>query len=61
MALVRRSRKFFMSTANRTRASMSFRQHWNEIDRPCAYALIDAVGVKQRPAVDPASSGDFST
>jgi len=59
VALVRRSRKFFMSTANRTRASMSFRQHWN--GNPCAYALIDAVGVKQRPAVDPASSGDFST
>jgi hypothetical protein len=46
-----------MSTANRTRASMSFRQHWN--GNPCAYALIDAVEV--RPAVDPARDGDCAT
>lgn len=52
-----------MSTANRTRASMSFRQHWNENDRPCAFALIDAVGVKSRPAVEPDrhGSGDLVT
>lgn len=46
-----------MSTAQRTRPSMSFQQHWN--GNPCAYAPID--GVKRRPAVDPASSGDLVT
>ena len=48
-----------MSTANRTRESMSFQQHWN--GNPCMYALIDAVGVKSRPAVVPASSGEIVT
>jgi len=49
-----------MSTANRTRASMSFQQHWN--GNPCMYALIgDGDVVKSRPAVDPASSGDVVT
>ena len=47
-----------MSTANRTRASMSFQQHWN--GNPCAFALIvDTVQV--RPAVDPASSEEMVT
>ncbi len=51
-----------MSSTNRTRASMSFQQHWNEINRPCAYALIgDLDVVKQRPAVDPARDGDCVT
>jgi hypothetical protein len=57
MRVVGRSRKFFMSTANRTRQFMSFQQHWN--GNPCAYALID--GVKRRPAVDPASFGEMVT
>ena len=49
-----------MSTAYRTRESMSFRQHWN--GNPCAFALIgDVDAVVQRPAVDPASSGEFVT
>lgn len=48
-----------MSTANRTREQMSFHQNWN--GNPCAYALIDVVGVKSRPAMDPASSGDVDT
>jgi hypothetical protein len=57
MRVVGRSRKFFMSTANRTRQFMSFQQHWN--GNPCPYALID--GVKRRPAVDPASFGEMVT
>lgn len=46
-----------MSTANRTRQSMSFQPRWN--GNPCRFAHID--GVKRRPAVDPASSGDDVT
>lgn len=48
-----------MATSNRTRASMSFRQYWN--GNPCAFAPIDAVGVKVRPAVDPLAPGDART
>lgn len=49
-----------MSTANRTRAQMSFQQHWN--GNPCAYVLAIVDG-KRRPAVDPDrhGSGDFVT
>ncbi len=50
-----------MSTLHRTRASMSFQNHWN--GNPCTYALIGDVfdAVMKRPAVDPASSGDSVT
>jgi len=48
-----------MSTTTRTRASMSFRQHWN--GNPCAYALIAVDGVKRRPAVVSASCGECVT
>jgi hypothetical protein len=59
VALVRRSRKLSMSTAHRTRESMSFRQYWNGSTWPCAYALIGVVDAgKQRPAVDPLAQGD---
>ena len=46
-----------MSTANRTRQVMSLQKLWN--GNPCPFAHID--GVKRRPAVDPASSGDLVT
>jgi hypothetical protein len=59
MAQERRSRKIFMSTTNRTHASMSFRQTRN--GNPCAFAPIDAVGIKVRPAVDPLAPGDART
>lgn len=49
-----------MSTANRTRASMSFRQ-MDGNGNPCAFAALpligDAVGIKVRPAVDPLDPG----
>jgi len=48
-----------MSTTTRTRASMSFRQHWN--GNPCAYALIGVDAVKVQPAVVPASDGECVT
>ncbi len=48
-----------MSTANRTRQSMSFQQIHMGNGNPCAYALIG--DVERRPAVDPASSGDLVT
>jgi len=55
-----RKQEDFMSTAYRTRESMSFRQHWN--GNPCAFALIgDVDAVTRRPAVDPSSSGDSVT
>jgi hypothetical protein len=58
MALVKRSRNYFMSTANRTRASMSFQQYWK--GNSCPFALIvDAV--MARPAVDPDRHGSGET
>jgi len=50
-----------MSTTTRTRASMAFQHHWNEVNRPCAYALIGVDAVKVRPAVVPASDGECVT
>jgi hypothetical protein len=47
-----------MATTIRTRASLSFRQHWN--GNPCAF-IGDLDVVKSRPAVDPASDGEIVT
>ena len=62
VAVLRRSRKIFMSTLHRTTASMSFRKRVN--GNPCPYALIGDFDVVQaRPAVDPDrhGSGEIST
>jgi hypothetical protein len=60
VALVRRSRKLSMSTAHRTRESVSFRNYWNGSTWPCAFALMAIVvdGIQARPAVDPLAQGD---
>lgn len=48
-----------MSTAHRTRESLSFQNYWH--GNPCAFALMAerlGDGIKARPAVDPLAQGD---